>query len=563
MLSYIRARNIAIIDEVELELQPGLSVFTGETGAGKSLILGAVGLLLGNRAPGDIVRAGEERAEVEGVFQLAGLARREGLLEELGLDPEEQDLPIARTIVPGDKRKRELVRIGGVLTTLTNLRTASRELVDLASQHEHVHLLNEERHGSYLDSFARVEPLLARVREGVARLKTLDHELSVLEQSAARRAERIHFLEHGIEEISGGRWKSGEDEHLRDEIRQLSHAVEVESALLESLEILYEGDDDVLSTLDRVTQRLGAAARWSSGLQALADQVSQARIELEEAAYELRDLAGRSGPDPARLDSLQARLANLEKLMKRYGVRDADGLLALLEQWRDELDGLGDLDSRIEAARKDRDKARSHALSLARDLHEARTTAAAALDEATVGVLARLSMERARFITQVEWRGDDGVDENGGDRVVFLLAANPGEPPRPLAAVASGGELSRVLLALKAALADAYPVPVYIFDEVDTGIGGKTAFEVGRMLSELSRRSQVICVSHLAQIAAWADHHFLIHKAMEQDRTMVRVKGIQGDERVRELARMMAGDPDSDTGLAHARELLARAGQTA
>jgi len=556
VLRQIRVRDIAIIDSLDLELVEGLTVITGETGAGKSLLLGAVGLLLGQRAGADRVRAGASRGMVEGLFDLADHPDAGALRETLGLDDADEDLAVSRVLDVAGQRKRDTVRIGGMLSGLTALRAAARDLVDVASQHEQVHLLDEARHLAYLDTFAAAAGARDACAVAVRAWREAHAAREDLEGQAARRQERLTFLTGALDEVDEGAWTDGEEERLRDEVRALSHAVELQDAILGAYDRLYEGESDVVSELSRVSQELAAAQRWAPSLSVLVERIEGARIELEEAAYELRDEAGRSEPDPARLDHLQERLADAERLCRRYGATDLADLLVRAAAWREERDRLEDLDHEIGKVRALEEAARAEALAKAQALHDLRADAAARLDAATVDVLARLAMEKATFCTTVDFGGVETLDERGADRVRFTLSANPGEPPRPLSAVASGGELSRVLLALKAALADAYPVPIYVFDEVDAGIGGRTGLEVGRMLAALGRRAQVLCVSHLAQIAAYADTHLVIAKDVDDERARVAVDAVKGPDRVAELARMQGGEPGSKRALAAAKELL-------
>ncbi|MBM4370421.1 MAG: DNA repair protein RecN [Deltaproteobacteria bacterium] len=559
MLRQIRVRDIAILEALDLELGEGLTVITGETGAGKSLLLGAVGLLLGQRAGPERVRGGATRGSVEGLFDLRRHPGAAVLREALGLDPGEEDLAVSRVLDVAGDRRRDTVRIGGLLASVTALRAAARDLVDVASQHEQVHLLDEARHASYLDTFAGAGPLAAEVAAAVRAWRRSVAEREALEAGVARREERQAFLAGALEDVAAGAWARDEETRLRDEVKELAHAVELQEALQGALGCLYEGEGDVVSTLGRLVHDLAAVQRWAPRLEGLVTRIDASRIELEEAAYELRDHAGRCEPDPARLDRLQGRLAAAERLCRRYGVGGLAELLDRAGEWAAERDRLDDLDQGIREARTAEDAARETALDAARRLHARRAEAASRLDGATVGFLSRLAMEKAVFRTEVLFGGVEALVEGGADRVRFTLAANPGEPPRPLAAVASGGELSRVLLALKAALADAYPVPVYVFDEVDAGIGGRTGLEAGRLLAELGRRAQVLCVSHLAQIAAFADRHLVITKSLSGPRAAVSVAEVRGRDRVAELARMQGGEPGSKKALAAARELLEHA----
>jgi DNA repair protein RecN (Recombination protein N) len=562
MLCRIRARNIAIIDNLDLELPGGFLVMSGETGAGKSLILATVALLCGRKASPAMVRTGETQSEVEGLFDLGSLEDSGALREELGLDPDEHLLAFRRSIDLREGQKKEQVRIAGSLSTLKRLKELAGGLVDVASQHEQVRLLERDLQGAMLDRFGRLSgpggrrEVMARAHgawlEGRARLV----ELTQLEQ---RRAERAAWLDHNLEDLEALAPKAGEETSLRERIKGLAHAVELGEALSQTVEELSDSDRDLVSRLETLGAKLTQAERWLPALMPLRERLGSAAIELKDLSFEFQEMLAHCEPDPTQLDRLQGRLAALERARLRHACHSDGELAGRLLELQNEREDLGQLEALLEQAQTQERQLRDQALAAAQGLHQERVTAAQNLERLVTRELADLAMGKARFKVLLGWRGEEGLTAQGADEIAFQLAANPGAPPADLKDAASGGELSRLLLALKSALRDSYPVPVYVFDEIDAGIGGSTAREVGRKLAAMSAQAQVICVTHLPQIAAFADHHFNIEKVSEEDRTRLVVTPLDQEQRVRELARMLSGSPDSPTALAHARELLEEA----
>jgi DNA repair protein RecN (Recombination protein N) len=565
MLSRIRARNIAIIDTLELDLPAGFVVMSGETGAGKSLILATVALLCGRKASPSMVRAGETQAEVEGLFDLDALENAGALREQLGLDPDEHLLAFRRSMDLRDGQKKEQVRIGGSLSTLKTLRELAGGLVDVASQHEQVRLLERDLQGAMLDRFGRLAEPGGRL-ETMARTHGAWVEargaLTELTQREQRRAERAAWLDTILEELAVLAPKAGEETSLRERIKGLGHAVEIGEALGRAVEELTDSDKDLVSRLEGLGARLGQAERWLPALAPLRERLGSTVIELKDLSFEFQALLGDCEPDPAQLDRLQGRLAALERAMVRNACHSAEELATKLQALEQEREELGQLEQLLEAAAANEREQRALALKAAQELHEERLRAASHLEDLVTRELADLAMGKARFKVLLRWKGEAGLGPQGADELAFQLAANPGAPPADLKDAASGGELSRLLLALKSALRDSYPVPVYVFDEIDAGIGGATAREVGRKLAAMSRYAQVICVTHLPQIAAFADHHFNIEKTTEEDTTRLVVTPLNEAQRIKELARMLSGSPESKTALAHARELLTEAATT-
>jgi len=554
VLSYLSIRNLAIIDRVELELYPGLTVVTGETGAGKSMLLSALTMLLGGSVSRDSVRSGEDSLSLEGVWDNGSGTLPFGSLLEGDEVPGE--VVVRRNVAFSDGSRRDRLLVADRLTNRTSLQEIAGDLVNISSQHEYIGLMKKGEHLSILDRYAGHSALLARMDALAPRHEALVRELRELSEQAVRREARVAELTDRVEELTAAGVAAGEEEELHQRVSRLAHSVDIANALGQALEQLYEGERDVVSSLSSVERALSGASRFEPAIAPCIDRLVCAKVELEDIVGQLRRLAGSVEVDPALLDHLQERLALLQKLKRRYAVDRADALVPLLEAARAELLRLEDVEVHLGRLGQEVADARRAMLEQAARLHEARVRVALKLEKALQGMLGLLEMKKARFAVPVEL--DEGrVGRLGGDDVEFLFSANTGEEARPLRRVASGGELSRVLLALKAVLAEAYPVPTYVFDEIDSGIGGRTALAVGRLLARLARSHQVICITHTAQLAAFSDHHYVVTKEERGGKTHARLTRLEAAEaRVREIARMLSGLDDSPTALSHASELM-------
>jgi DNA repair protein RecN (Recombination protein N) len=544
MLRYLRVRNFALIDHLELHLENAFNLLSGETGAGKSLIVDALGLIAGAKASSDAIRTGESRAVIEAVFD-SGLAEQ---LDRLGLDTEGPEVIIKREIST-DGRNR--VYINNQPSSLAALKELAPELLDIHGQHEQQTLLDPSSQLTLIDAFAGAVDLAAKVRLLDTEIQKSESRLAALEADRARKVERLDFLTFQRDEIQKANPKAGETETARERLDVLLHTNKLLEAATRGYEALYDSETSVISVLAQTQRALRDAAQYDKRLESLAGQSEQARIQIQDIAHGLRDYAARVEADPQELERLQARLSEMERLHRKYG---AD-LLAHLDRVTGEMDSIGLAETEKATLNKELVTLREEYDKVAATLSKKRRAASKKLESQVVRELQSLAMPNVRF--EVRWWEVIPGRARGTDRAELLLSANPGEELRPLEKIASGGELSRVMLALRTVLVVDESAKTLVFDEVDAGIGGKAAETVGKKLKDLSHRYQVLCVTHLAQIAAFADHQYRIEKRVIDGRTVTRVEALTGDERVDELARMMSGSRVTDAARQHIKEMLA------
>ena len=545
MLRFLRVRNFALIDQLELHFEDGFNLLSGETGAGKSIIVDALGLLAGSKASAEMVRTGESRAIVEAVFE----ADLKAELGRLGLDAGdlEAEMIIRREISPDDRNR---VFINNQPTTVSSLRELAPSLLDIHGQHEQQTLLDHARQLDLIDAYADSVGLAGKVREIFTTVEAAEAEIAELIAEHARKIERSDLLIFQRDEIQKTDPKPGEAEEVRRKLEVLSNAEKLLGAAARGYEALYEAETSVVSTIAQVERVLREAAQHDSRLERLIEQIETARISLQDVAYALRDYAGNVDADPQQLEQAQGRLAELERLHRKYG----PDLLEHLHKVRRELDSIGltetkkdELQIRLAALKKEY----AEAASL---LSGKRRAASRSLQSAVERELKSLAMPQARFV--IAWQDVSPGRASGIDRPELLISPNSGEELRPLERIVSGGELSRVMLALRSVLAVDRPQKTLVFDEIDAGIGGKAAETVGQKLKELSMRYQVLCVTHLAQIAAFAAHQYRIDKNVLDGRSVTRVAALHGDERIEELVRMMSGSRVTHAAREHVKELL-------
>ncbi len=560
MLSCLRVRHLAIIDQLEVELGPGLNVITGETGAGKSILIDALSLVLGERARPELVRTGAKQAEVEALFELGDDKDALACLADSGLDAETE--LVVRRIVSGSGRTRAY--LNGTLASAGQLTELVARLVDISSQHEHHTLVDPATHLAFLDEFGRLDGLREAVAEAHARLREADEALRDAERAAAQRGDREDLLRFSIREIDELDPKPGEDVSLLEERELLRHAERLATATGGAEDAIYSQDGAICEQLGRVLSAVREAAAIDGKLAPFADSIESATTQLEDAARELGAYARHVRVDPERLAELEDRLARIKRLMRKYG-GDVDGVLVHRAALAAELEGLEHAEERIETLEKAREKALSDAARKARELSARRRQIADDLGARISHELSTLGMGGARVEVQVEPLAERGgelvvdgarLSETGIDRVEFLIAANRGEEPRALRKIASGGELSRAMLAIKRVLAGVGRAGLYVFDEVDSGVGGAVAEVIGQKLAEVARHHQVICITHLAQIAVYADRHYRVVKTVEGDRTLSRVEQLGASERLEELARMVGGLTITENHRRAAAEML-------
>ena len=564
MLATLRIRSLAIVDDLTLELGPGLNVLTGETGAGKSIVVDALGLVAGGRADTSLVRSGEDRAIVEALFALGPEHPARQALGQRGIDVEDGELTVRREVAGAGGTAR--VFLGGSPATLATLREVAESLLEIHGQHEQQMLLRTERHLDLLDAFGGLAGQAAAVRgahDGVLDARRAQAELDA---AASERAARAAELERVVREISSVAPRPGELAELDAERRLLLHADRVRTLLEQAVAALYEGEPSAASLAASGARRAGELAAILPELEDMAGRIDAARVELEDAGGALRDWLERAEADPARLEAVEARRAAIERLLLRHGA-DEVAVLRAAEDAGQELVRLRRLDDQHAGARALVRDAEARYRAAAGELGAGRRAAAVRLARLVEEQLAGLAMGGTRLevaFSQARGGAIEGeppvvLGARGAERAEFLLAANPGEEPRPLARIASGGELSRVMLALHGVLPAAGVGHVLVFDEVDAGVGGAVADVVGARLAAVGRRHQTVCVTHLPQVAAHADRHYHVRKRVAAGRTRVEVVALAGEERVDELARMLGGRSVTEGSRRNAAELLAAA----
>jgi DNA repair protein RecN (Recombination protein N) len=550
MLTELRIRNFAIIEQVTLPLAEGFNVLSGETGAGKSIIVGALGLLLGERASADLIRTGADKATVEGVFDVAKLKGIAALADDHGIEVEDDTLVLKREIAANGRGR---AWVNGATVTATVLAEIGRQLVNLHGQHDAQTLLDGESQRRILDAFGGAEIQAATVRSSHAELAALRREIASLSSRRAEAEKRADYLRHVAKEIEEARLSPGEDTKLEDEARVLENADELRT-LASSLSELLSGDEASVMT------QLGASQRPLTSIERI--DPSAARMQelfdagfyaLQELARSVEDYAGSVELDPARLADVRLRRDRLFGLLKKYGPT-LDNVIEAGRSARAELDLIDTAQFDLANLNAREADARRRLTAEAEKLSDLRLSAAKKLNKAVDALLPPLGMPDGRFSVLLIARDEPTAE--GAEDVEFRVALNVGHEDRPLARVASGGELSRVMLALKTILARVDRVPTLIFDEVDAGIGGRVGLQVGDTLRRVAKEHQVFAISHLPQIAARAHHHIVVAKGAKGGVTSADITVLEGSSRVNEIARMLGGDPDSKISRAHAKELL-------
>jgi DNA repair protein RecN (Recombination protein N) len=556
MLREIRVRNFAVIDAVTAVFGPGLNVLTGETGAGKSILIDAILLVRGARAQTDIIRTDTDTATVEAVFDVEPHGPVAAVLDDAGLALDDGQLVVRRELAHSG-RHRAFVNDSPVTVGL--LERLGDHLVEIHGQHEHQRLLEPARQLDLLDRFADAEGLREQVGDIFARHRTAWAEVERMRAAERDRAQREDLLRFQLSELDGARLREGEEEELRAERRRLQHAERLIAGLAEVGGLLDEDESSAASRLHRAGRLLRELARFDPMFAAPADTIDGAGSLIEDALAAVRGLRERVTVIPGRLEEVDERLDALTRLKRKYGDTEA-AMLAFRDGVAGELEKLDRHEEILAAQDKTLAALEADLAQGAVALSERRRTAADRLAGEAERELRQLGMDRARFAIAVEPGPMADVGPRGLDRVEFRLSTNPGEDVRPLAKVVSGGELSRTMLALKAVLARADRVPTMIFDEVDAGIGGRVAAVVAQKLARAGEARQVLCVTHLAPIAARASHHVRVWKGVRAGRTRVSAEVLTGEARVEEVARMVAGERVTDTARGHARELLERPG---
>ena len=555
MLSHILIQDLAVVSALELELGPGMTALTGETGAGKSILIDALGLALGDRADAGMIRAGRERAEVAASFDLGAVPAARDWLAEQDL-AEDGDCAIRR-LLPASGRSRAY--INGRLASGTQLQSLGEHLVDIHGQHAHQSLLRPAAQRDLLDGYAgqtsQVRELAGRFRDYRAR----EERLRALLTQGAERAARLDLLRFQVEELEGLGLTAQDIEELDREQRRLAHLGLLQGTAGRLLDALYDGEGALRDQLGRAETELDGLLSFDERLGEVRDLIAGAAIQVEEAASGLRQYLDGLELDPALLEQVEARLAQVHDLARKYRVLPHE-LPETLDRLRGELAGLEGDEVSLDMLTQERDGAWQRYREQALALSAARQAAGARLSATVTAAMAELSMKGGRFEVQLTRLAEDAASSQGLDRVEFLVSANPGQPLQPLAKVASGGELSRISLCIQVATAECAAIPTLVFDEVDVGIGGAVAEVVGRLLRALGERRQVLCVTHLPQVAAQAHHHLQVRKETRDGQTHTHITRLDAAARIDEIARMLGGTTITEKTLAHAREMIERAG---
>ena len=556
MLRHIHVRNFAIIDTVQLELESGLTVMTGETGAGKSILVDALGLLLGDRAGAEAIRPGAERAELEALFSLENSSEAQSKLKELDLDDESGECLLRRVIA---REGASRAYINGRVVNLATLRELGGLLVDIHGQHEHQHLLRSSVQRELLDTYASHDTLLNAVRETYAAWKTTSDALEALRQTDANRQDRLDLLQHQLGELSALRLAADEWPQLESEHRRLAQAGKLITLSHGALHLLDEGSDEqrsLHSQLSQISHQLSLALADDPGLQASVELLQQTEILLSETIDSLHSYVNDLELDPERLHQLETRLSALHDAARKYRVRPEE-LHAHQQSLQEELAALEHSGASFDELSAELARLETRYRQSASALSTSRQQAAARLTTAVTTAIRGLGMPHAQFELRVQHDPQASFTAHGLDAIEALVTTNPGQPLQALNKVASGGELSRISLALRVQTAAQGEVGTLIFDEVDTGIGGGVAEVVGRLLADLGRERQVLCVTHLPQVAAQGQHHLNVHKQQDTTSTRTLLTPLSPAQRIDELARMIGGINISPQTRKLAQEMLA------
>lgn len=563
MLQDLSIRNFAIIDDLQISFPAGLTILSGETGTGKSIIINAANLLLGSRATSKLIRTGAETAELEAIFRIQQKGTISNLLKDNGFDVSE-GLSIRRVICRNDRHK---TYINGRLATIQQLSTITENLASISGQREHQVLLKDEQHLKILDQFGGLMPLRDKVYACYHEIVPLIHMLKDLKILKDRQSDHIKLLEFQKKEITVAGISSGEDKALEQEKRRLKNSEVLYQTVYGAIDELYSTQGAIVERLLEVKKQLGQAGQIDPELTGKAEGIAGAAFQIEDIADELRGYLKKIEIDEGRLEEIEARLDILTRLKRKYG-GTIESILAHLEFIDGELSNVGNLSERISATEKQISELHDKLAKFALQLSSKRRSTAEIFRKKVEKELSTLKMSGTEFQISVEpifsetttnphlQTENKSITESGVDRVFFLISPNVGEELKPLSLIASGGELSRVILAIKAILAETEAVETIVFDEVDAGIGGGVAEVVGKKLSSLSTYHQVICITHLPQIAKFGDHHFRISKQVFRGRTRTKIEPLTKDERIKELARMLGGEKITRATLNHAREML-------
>jgi DNA repair protein RecN (Recombination protein N) len=557
LLSRLVVKNFAIIDKIEVEFNEGFNVLTGETGAGKSIVINALNLLLGDRASSDLVRTGEDEASVEGLFELNRAKDINTILDDQDIPLEDGQLIVRRVV---NRSGRNRAYLNGVLSPISLLKEIGEKLVDMFSQHDHQSLSKPGLHLMLLDEFSGCDKSRLQITDLVRQRKRIIADIERLTGDSA--AERIDYLDFQVKEIDAATLEEGEEEKLTAERRVLVNIEKLAQLSGESESRLYSDDDAIIESLSGIADRVREINELDPAFAGNADAADESIALLEDLATSLRDYVNRLEADPAQLNEVEDRLETIFRLKKKHGGEISD-IIARRNQLAEELDELQNAEDRAAKLAIEKDSLGLEILKLARELTTQRTDCAVKLEKKISRELSALNMPRTKFKVFLKPRDGEGADaigEKGAEDCEFLISPNPGEEPKPLARIASGGELSRVMLSLKSAL-EKKGLATLVFDEVDSGVGGPTAAAVGERLESLARQHQVIVITHLPQIASMGSTHYHVEKQSGKNSTSTTITQLGHERRIEEVARMLGDREITETTRLQAKEMIERARQ--
>lgn len=551
MLLELVVENYAVVERLRVHFHSGLNLLTGETGSGKSIVVDALGLLLGSRASADMIRTGESRARVAGIFDVRDQAGIRKLLEPAGLEIEDGELLIEREILAGGKSR---AFVGSRPVSAALLKDLAPHLADIHGQHDQQLLFSSDAQRDMLDAFGAHRDLLDHIAAVFGEWRQAAAELAELESSEQQKLRLLDLWSFQRKEIESAELQEDEEGTLENERRVLQNVQRLQEAAETAWAAVYDSPESALSLTRIAAKRIDELCRIDSSLESLREQAKAADLALQEVSYGLRDYLGRLEANPGRLEEVENRLAGIDKLKRKYG-QSVPEILAFLQDVRGKIESVENAGERMAELRNLQKRLAEAYEKAAADLSSRRSAASRKLEKRVEGELAGLAMERTVFRIQIapaEWSA------HGADRVEFLVSPNVGEEPRGLERVASGGELSRIALALKTCLASPKHAEqrTLVFDEVDAGVGGSAAEGVGRRLKKLAAANQVLCVTHLAQIASFADHHYRVEKLESGGRTIAAIEELDGEGRTKEVGRMLSGQTLTPEALKHAEQLI-------
>lgn len=562
MLSLLKIKHIALIGEVEIEFGAGLNLLTGETGSGKSIIVDSLGALTGDRVSADLIKEGEDSAQIEGLFIVENSKDLARLFEDAGVsvDPgDEAEIIVRRDLSPSGRNR---IFVNSQLVTQSFLKSIGSRLVDIHGQGEQASLYDRSTHIDILDEYSGLLATREKVADAYKHWSVTRTELGMLRQNEAEKLQALDILRFQVNEIEKAALRPNEETELEDEKNRLNNIEKLSRLSADAFGHLYENDASTLSGLDKAARDIEELADFEKVFAEHKESLAVVRATLEDIAYSVRDFHGRLEFSPERLEEIENRLGDISRLKRKYG-DSVEGVLHHLQESKERIDNIETAEYREEELKKHLSVLRANYVLAADNLNARRTTAARKFEKEVENALKAVALEKAKFEVRMESPSDDDADSSftakGRDRVDLYFSANPGESPKPLAKVASGGEASRLMLILKTTARSRDGEKTAVFDEIDVGIGGRVAEAVGLKLKKLAKTQQVLCVTHQPQIASLADRHFVVEKTIAKNKTLIAVRSLGPAERIEEIARMLAGEKISDTAREHAREMLAGA----